>query len=290
MSEGPWIRFFPSDWLAGTRGMTAAETGIYITLVAMMYERGEPIHNDISRLARLCGTTTAALKSSLSTLVSEGKITLVDDALWNDRVGVETEIRREKSSSAKKSADTRWGKDKENQQSEDANALPKHSARNANQKPEARKEDATASLRREFDEIFWPAYPRKAGKGDALKAFIKARGHTSLEIIMAGVRRYAQERAGEDAKFTKHPQGWLNGAHWNDEPVPKRVTSTGPPQRQQAETVGSLSRKQLFTPKAEIDVTDYSSGRVDASGSGRLSQSAGDARTVALPDYRLGSF
>lgn len=230
MSEGPWIRFFPSDWLAGTRGMTAAETGIYITLIAMMYERGGPIPNDTSRIARLCGTTTAALRNTLETLIGEGKITLIDNALWNNRVGVETEIRREKSTSAKKSADTRWGKDKQNQQGKHADALPEHSARNANQKPEAREKDAVASLRREFDEIFWPAYPRKAGKPAALKAYIGARKHTSLETIMSGVHRYARERAGEDLHFTKHPQGWLNGAHWGDEPVPKRASATGPPQ------------------------------------------------------------
>ena len=39
MSKMPWIRFFPSDWLAGTRGMSAVETGVYITLIATMYER-----------------------------------------------------------------------------------------------------------------------------------------------------------------------------------------------------------------------------------------------------------
>lgn len=33
------IALYPSDWLAGTRGLTPAETGIYITLVCMMYER-----------------------------------------------------------------------------------------------------------------------------------------------------------------------------------------------------------------------------------------------------------
>ena len=38
MSESPWIKFYPSDWLAGTRGMSATEAGVYINLIAMMYE------------------------------------------------------------------------------------------------------------------------------------------------------------------------------------------------------------------------------------------------------------
>jgi uncharacterized protein YdaU (DUF1376 family) len=83
MSEMPWVRFFPSDWLGGTRGMSAAETGIYITLVATMYERGEPVPEDHPRLARLCGASNSMFKAALETLVAEGKITRSEEGLWN---------------------------------------------------------------------------------------------------------------------------------------------------------------------------------------------------------------
>lgn len=86
MSEGPWIRFFPSDWLAGTRGMTAAETGIYITLIAMMYERGEPIPNDTRRLARLCGTTTASFTKALDRFITEQRIVVIEPGLWSPAI------------------------------------------------------------------------------------------------------------------------------------------------------------------------------------------------------------
>ena len=32
--------------------------------------------------------------------------------------------------------------------------------------------------------------------------------------------RYAMERTGENAKFTKHPSTWLNADGWLDEPTP----------------------------------------------------------------------
>lgn len=152
-------------------------------------------------------------------------------------------------------------------------------------KPE-RKQD-TAPLALEFDETFWPAYPLKRGKADALKAFLAARKRASLEIIIAGVRRYASERAGEDPKFTKHAQGWLSGDHWTDEPVPRRQ-----PQQAHAppETVGSLSRKQLFGPRNEIDATDYSERRMEASGPRRLEAGAGASRSFTVPSDILGSF
>jgi uncharacterized protein YdaU (DUF1376 family) len=134
--EGPWIRFFPSDWLAGTRGLSAAETGVYITLVSMMYERGAPIAYEPTRLARLCGTTSAALKSTVSMLLDAGKLEQKPDGLWNGRVEKETVHRRDKSQQAAESAETRWQKDKQKQRSPDADAMRMQSERNANQKPE----------------------------------------------------------------------------------------------------------------------------------------------------------
>lgn len=260
MSEGPWIRFFPSDWLAGTRGMTAAETGIYITLIAMMYERGEPIPNDIGRLARLCGTTTAALKSTMSVLMDEGKIVLVDGGLWNARVGVETEIRRDKSTSAQKSAEMRWQKQQQNQHLSDANAVRPLCDGNANQKPEARGRDAIASLSREFHEVFWPAYPLKRGKPEAVKAFIAARKRADLDTIMAGVRRYASERAGEDPRHTKHAQGWLNNDRWADEPLPMlpRAATSPPSRRQNAfDAYEQIAREKGWTNEPAVIPSAY---------------------------------
>ncbi len=88
-------------------------------------------------------------------------------------------------------------------------------------------------LETEFEREFWPAYPRKVGKRRALKAFVSARKRASLDEILTGLRRYAAERAGEDQQFTKHPEGWLNGDHWTDEPTAKPLPrgSSPPPQR-----------------------------------------------------------
>jgi hypothetical protein len=86
------------------------------------------------------------------------------------------------------------------------------------------------SVDREFAETFWPAYPLKRDRGHALKAFRAARQRVPLETIMAGVHRYAAERAGDDPKFTKYAQGWLNGDGWADEPRPKVTPqATAPP-------------------------------------------------------------
>lgn len=83
MSDNPFFQFYPSDWLAGTRGLTAAETGVYITLIAMMYEAEGPVSDDSKRLARLCGSTPAAFKKAIDGLVSTGKLTRDERGFFN---------------------------------------------------------------------------------------------------------------------------------------------------------------------------------------------------------------
>lgn len=111
MSKGaklPYVRFYASDWLAGTRGMSAIEVGIYITLLMMMYERCEPIPADNERLARYCGSTRMAFEKVVSSLVKDGKITVVDDGYWNERVEKEFNFREKSKEKKIEAARKRW--------------------------------------------------------------------------------------------------------------------------------------------------------------------------------------
>lgn len=70
----------------------------------------------------------------------------------------------------------------------------------------------------EFD-AFWAEVPKKVGKGDAKKAYRAARKKADAETLLSGMRRYAQERAGKDPQYTKHPGPWLRDERWLDAPV-----------------------------------------------------------------------
>jgi len=72
----------------------------------------------------------------------------------------------------------------------------------------------------DFDE-FYSACPRKVGKDAARKAYAKALTKTDHATLMAGIRRYAEERRGKDAQYTAHPASWLNAGRWADEPEAK---------------------------------------------------------------------
>lgn len=111
MSAITQVPFYPSDWLAGTRGMTAPQMGVYITLIAMMYERAGPIRcDDLPKLARLCGTSASAMKGLLEDLISDGKITRDGDLLSNRRAMLEIENVMAKSEVARDKANARWQK------------------------------------------------------------------------------------------------------------------------------------------------------------------------------------
>lgn len=148
MSDLPWFQFYPNDWLAGTRGLSAVETGIYITIIATLYDRAAPLPNDTERLARMCGAGKRQFVSALQRLLDDGKLCLVDGGIWNTRVDEELKNRNDKREKAKEAAEARWsGKTKENQSPRDATASNEQCQTDASQKSEVRsqKSDSLAS-------------------------------------------------------------------------------------------------------------------------------------------------
>lgn len=139
----PYVRFYMSDWLSATRGMKANEIGVYFTMLALMYERGEPLPEDYTRLSRQCGCTPKTCETIVGVLMQEGKVYRTEDGLWNKRVQKEFDFRGENSKTLSNAAKKRWEKDSKNngskmhgQSQSNAKAMPKPEARNQNTLPE----------------------------------------------------------------------------------------------------------------------------------------------------------
>jgi uncharacterized protein YdaU (DUF1376 family) len=126
VSEAPFVNFYTSDFLAGTSGMTASSKGVYITLLCLMYEAEAPLQQSWETLARRCGCTLPAFRRALSALQDDGKITVSDAGIWSQKCDKHIVQRRERQSSAKAAAKTRWEKTKENQSKADATAYHPH--------------------------------------------------------------------------------------------------------------------------------------------------------------------
>lgn len=215
MAKSPWVRFFASDWLAGTRGLSAAETGVYITLVASMYERREPIADDHRRLARLCGAPVPTFNKILEGLIDSGKIVRAGNTLWNDRVAAECENSNEKSQASAKSANARWGKNTSKTNiDEDANALRSECVRNAIPQPQPQSDketvpdgtDAAASIvAPDYRDLLWKdgirSLSRQTGKPDSSIRALVGRWcrdtKDDCRLIYDSIRKAEQDRIGD---------------------------------------------------------------------------------------------
>jgi len=67
------------------------------------------------------------------------------------------------------------------------------------------------------------AYPRKVGRGAAIKAISKALQTVPFETMLEAVEAYACSRVDEhgqfrdDRKYTPHPSTWFNQQRWADD-------------------------------------------------------------------------
>lgn len=93
-APAPWFRFFADDWLKRTRGLSAAEFGILMRLLATMHIRSEPLPEDHPRLARICGTVTVNFRHALNNLLEEGFIVRRGSGLWSPAMDAEEQFRR----------------------------------------------------------------------------------------------------------------------------------------------------------------------------------------------------
>lgn len=143
MSDTPFIKFFPSDFLAGTSGLTPAERGVYITILCLMWDGGGPVALDDGRLARRCGMPKAAYLKAKKALIEEGKLVATPDGLSNKRAEQTLMDRLNRIQTATHAARQRWGagseKSEQNQDAVDPNALPEQCRDDA--KPEARSQN-----------------------------------------------------------------------------------------------------------------------------------------------------
>lgn len=68
---------------------------------------------------------------------------------------------------------------------------------------------------------FWDAYPRKAGKKAARKAWDRAIKDEDPSRLIAGALAYREDPNRDDA-YTKHPTTWITAGCWDDPPLPAR--------------------------------------------------------------------
>jgi uncharacterized protein YdaU (DUF1376 family) len=91
--EAPWVKWYASNWIAGTRGMSLVEIGLYDTILNMIYDDGAPVRDDIVWLGRIVGERPTTVDKILNRLVVLEKLMRVDGVISNKRAEREIETR-----------------------------------------------------------------------------------------------------------------------------------------------------------------------------------------------------
>ena len=241
----PWIRFFPSDWLGGTRTLKPVESGIYMTLIMLMYESETPLQENYDRLALVCNTSVSVFKKVLNVLITENKIICTHDGLWNEKVEKEIKNSREKSESARQRISKRWEKkDNKNNDSGDTVVSEQHIASNTNhnhnhnhsiknissnediqKKPRKKnpKRISEPDLNEKFDSLK-AIFPHRSGGNDWPRAkknlgTALRRGEDFLQILQ-GIQRYAEfcETKGQTGtEFVQKAANWISNEGWKND-------------------------------------------------------------------------
>jgi len=126
--------------------------------------------------------------------------------------------------------------------------------------PKTETEHARARDQGDFTE-FWQAYPKKAAKKDAQKAWVQtAKERPPLDELLGAIKKQMRSRQWQDGVYP-HAATWLRGERWHDEPergpsvgrpqpTNEPVEDTGPPAtpEQRADALKQIRRKLGMNP------------------------------------------
>ena len=221
----PWMPLYVADYLADTRRLSTVEHGAYMLLI-MEYWRIGGLPSDDRKLARIVGLSEgewAEIRGNIADLFQDG---------WKHK-RIETELEKAKAKNERRvEAGRRGGVAKAANNPSNATILPEQTPSNAlasssqpqpeleanasNKRASARN-SAEAEILIEFEGEFWPAYPNKVGKPDALKSFLRARKSHPLAAIMAGLDFYKRGKPADRSWL--NPATFLNQERFNDQPA-----------------------------------------------------------------------
>lgn len=250
MSEMPWSKFFWSDWDSdeALQQCSLAAQGLWMRMLCIC-AKGDPIGFlaiagnplDVRGVAKSAGIELTEAETLMDELAKWG----VFSRDRNGRIYSRRMVREAKrSAEGRKHIRKRWSQDTEKtgeipsptsppsrspttqkleardqkEREEDSLDLPFETEPIA--EPVALKEKggtgrAPPAEPSEFD-VWYQAYPRHVGRGQAEKAYAAARRKVPAETLLAAVTRAAGDLRSRDPKFIPHPATWLNGERWLD--------------------------------------------------------------------------
>jgi len=225
MSKVRRVDYMPDEYISGVGNvLNATEQGVYWMVCSLIMSEGGAIVENHQRIAGLCLIRPSQAKKIIDRLVEvHGKLHRTDGKLSQKRA--ETEVKRaaNRIQTAQKNG-AKGGrppqKSQQNQRGEKAGGSNVEKLTTNYQPPTTNEQHQpkTNSFDDEFAE-WYAIYPRREGRGQALKAYREARKKVDAETLLEGARA-AQERWGKsERRYIPMPKTWLNGERWADDPA-----------------------------------------------------------------------
>lgn len=258
-----WYKRDPKDAREGMRTLTLEERGAYNTLLDLIYETDNNVHDDDRYLAGVMGCDLRIWKRIRARLLEIGKIQLEGGYIRNVRAtntlsqalatadvnatnGRKSGDKRRKTNNLEERTTEPKAKhiDIDREIDKGETPLPPSNAKPVPGPGALRAEaDARRAKAKRWPE-FRAAYPKREGgqswpAAERKYVAVVASG-VSEDAIIDGARRYGENlRATGNAgtRFVKHASAWLNQKGWDDE----YLTGTGSGRRQQSDLMDALN-------------------------------------------------
>lgn len=239
--RSPWFAFYPDDFAGGTRGMSMAAKGAFVDLLAYQFANGS-IPNDDRTISRIIGAFPdewESVRSEVLPKFEQEGVTLV-----NRRMQKEREEREEIRGKRVDAINKRWSRRNTNEDTnviqvnqvcipfvsgfvDTSSASASSSSSTKDLIEESKDSSPVATSRSEASKLasfesFWQEYPKKRGKGDAEKSWLKV--NPSLPAVLAAIewQRESKDWLKDQGQFIPNPATYINQRRWMDEPTTTR--------------------------------------------------------------------
>lgn len=208
MSKDPAVLFYTNDFLAGTITMSDEQVGKYMRLLCIQHQKGILTPKD---MLNICKTYDEDVYCKF---VKDG-----EGNYYNERMKNESDRRKRYSESRKANRDSkpekpvnkRKQKSKIISESYDLHMETETVNETVNKRVNKNKSG-------EFS-IFWEVYPRKVGKIDAEKAWIKTKDRPDIQTIIESIEAHkrTEQWQKDGGQYIPHPARFINRGGWFDE-------------------------------------------------------------------------
>lgn len=224
--DRPYFKLYPKHLLADedTQIMDATEFGAYVLLLCIAWHSEPPctIPNDeerLSRLARLSPDEWADRRAIILAPWTENGDRFVQKRLLR-------EFQEMEKAHATRSESGRLGGSKAKRKKRSSKAKAPLEQSSSNQDSGSGSESGSTALEKakhrvtaaEVDQVY-AEYPRKIAPKEAKAEIRRAIEAEGFEFILERTKAFADSWAGQQGKFTVHPQRWYKRGRYHDDPA-----------------------------------------------------------------------